>query len=148
MIKFDESLSWGEDMLFFSMVAFHAKSYKSCDGFYTQYNMYNIGSLTQSFNYESKIEHDVLWLDKLHSYFVSTGNRKSKVKYLSAINEYRKPALIIYNLISLLKNDSSQSFKILYSRYKNEISNISFNNGLRSVKLYMYYYYSMVKFLF
>ncbi|RBM41297.1 glycosyltransferase family 2 protein, partial [Vibrio tarriae] len=55
---------------------------------------------------------------------------------------------IIYNLISLLKNDSSQSFKALYSRYKNEISNISFNNGLRSVKLYMYYYYSMVKFLF
>ncbi|MCO7019814.1 glycosyltransferase family 2 protein [Vibrio paracholerae] len=148
MIKFDESLSWGEDMLFFSMVAYHANRYKTCDGFYTQYNMYNAGSLTQSFNYESKIEHDVLWLDKLNSYFVSTGNGKSVDKYLSAINEYRKPALIIYNLFSLLKCSSRDSFKVIYLKYKGEISNISLNNGLRSVKLYMYYYYLMIRFLF
>ena len=132
MIKFDESLSWGEDMLFFSMVAFHSKSYKSCDGFYTQYN----------------IEHDVLWLEKLNSYFVSTRNGKSVDKYLSAIDEYRKPALIIYNLFSLLKCSSRDSFKVIYLKYKGEISNISLNNGLRSVKLYMYYYYLMIRFLF
>ncbi|TQQ02102.1 glycosyltransferase family 2 protein, partial [Vibrio cholerae] len=33
-------------------------------------------------------------------------------------------------------------------KYKDEISNISLNNGLRSVKLYMYYYYLMIRFLF
>ncbi|TQP68834.1 glycosyltransferase family 2 protein, partial [Vibrio cholerae] len=68
--------------------------------------------------------------------------------YLSAINEYRKPALIIYNLFSLLKCSSRDSFKVIYLKYKDEISNISLNNGLRSVKLYMYYYYLMIRFLF
>ncbi|EKO3621483.1 glycosyltransferase family 2 protein [Vibrio metschnikovii] len=148
MIKFDESLSWGEDMLFFSMVAYHGKNYKPCKGFYTQYNMYNADSLTKSFNYESKIEHDVLWLDKLQSYLVSSGNGSSMVKYLSAINEYRKPASIIYNLISILNTSSSQFFKFLYSKYKNKTDNIGFNNGLRSIKLYICCCYLKFRFLF
>ncbi|TQP18726.1 glycosyltransferase family 2 protein, partial [Vibrio cholerae] len=53
-----------------------------------------------------------------------------------------------YNLFSLLKCSSRDSFKVIYLKYKDEISNISLNNGLRSVKLYMYYYYLMIRFLF
>ncbi len=140
-IWFDESVSWGEDMLFFATVALLANSYRPCKGFHTQYNMYNDGSITKSYSPERKIELDFIWMDKLENIIYSSKNRVLASTYVSALNGYRRPASIIYNVFLTLHNSGKASARDIIHGYRENLREILFNNGLRSLKLYMYYIY-------
>jgi len=113
-IRFDESMSWGEDMLFFATVAIYAKNYKSSPGYYTKYNMYNENSLTKSFDCLSKIKSDSIWLDSLCTVIKEVISTPDDEKYLIAINGYRRPAGIVYNLYAALGSASVDDVRVIF----------------------------------
>ncbi len=138
-IRFDESMSWGEDMLFFATTAIYAKNYKAAPGYYTKYNMYNENSLTNSFDCLSKIESDSIWLDSLCGVIKEVITPPDDEKYLMAINGYRRPAGIVYNLYAALESIPVDDVRVIFIKYRKNISRIYFLSGLRSLKLFLYY---------
>ena len=145
-ITFDESLSWGEDMLFFSEVALKAKAFSACKKFLTQYNMYNSDSLTESFCYLSKIENDLKWLNKLENLIGTIVDDLSMAdSFYKLVFGYRRPGSVIYNLLHASEKLNKIELKSEINKNKNYINDIAMVNGLRSLKMFIIKYYIIAK---
>lgn len=134
---FEVVLDWGEDMLFFAKLMALNTELQCVEEYLTFYRLGVSDSLsTTDIN---KINKDILWLNMYMKFLNETDidiSRKQRV--LESINNYRLPALVVYQLWSnrnLLNNDD---FSLVHNEMERYIHNIKLNNGLRSIKLYIY----------
>ena len=132
-ILFDTDLKWGEDMLFFIKVLALSKSVKYLDEPLTNYNIEVSNSLS-SFK-KDKLNQDVIWVNRAIEFLKSNNFNE---EYINALWNYRLPSLITYGLYSLKNEISLEEYKDLKQSYYKYYQNLKFNNGLRSIKTWLY----------
>ncbi|MEE1133044.1 MAG: glycosyltransferase family 2 protein [Caryophanon sp.] len=140
-IKFQENLTIGEDVVFFSNIMFFERNIKVCKEHLTFYNV-EVESSLSKVNKDKNIEKNILWIQSLELYFEQFQNKKelqSRIKRAKKIlNGYRMPAAIIYEINS--KSLSKEMTSETLSLYKKYIKKINLVNGFRSIKLYLVYW--------
>ncbi|MER2190028.1 MAG: glycosyltransferase family 2 protein [Solibacillus sp.] len=134
-LQFEESLNWGEDILFFAKILTLNQEVKAVKEYLTNYNVNLPNSLSS--NSLDKIEKDIECLQMFNE-FLQTNLKNSKKMHniLECLEGYRLPALIIFRLYS----NKSYIDVDTYNSYKVYINKLKFNNGLRSLKVYIYKY--------
>lgn len=134
-VVFDENLSWGEDMLFFSELLILEDKVVCVKEQLTNYHLGVEGSL--SLNKLDKIDLEKEWIEKVKIKLNQIKDNNRYLKIQNSIENYFLPALIIYRIYANLKNDYEECSKY-YSLNKNHINKFKFINGFRSLKLYFY----------
>lgn len=138
-IKFYLGVSWGEDMMFFSNILIISSRINFCKEYLTVYNMNVIDSL--SGNSLNKITEDIFWMNIVKDMIYNSNLVQAyKNKCIEAVDGYRLPASIIYRLSKSINILSKVEYVEIYEEYEIYINKIKFINGLRSLKLYIYYY--------
>lgn len=134
---FEVVLDWGEDMLFFAKLMALNTELQCVEEYLTFYRLGVSDSLSTTDI--TKINKDILWLNMYMKFLNETDidiSRKQRV--LESINNYRLPALVVYQLWSNRNLLNKDDFSLVHSEMERYIHNIKLNNGLRSIKLYIY----------
>jgi len=135
-IYFPLKYSIGEDMIFFSKILFYDKEIIGLNKHLTIYNSIVLGSLT--YNIGDKIKEDLEWMEDLIEFiYKNEKNNLRKIKLTKAIKSYRIPASIIYK-IQIMNGDITKKRNVFLFHQKS-FNNFKFNNGIRSIKLYLNY---------
>lgn len=133
-IRFEEGVSWGEDMTFFMKVLIHGESATTPYKFLTVYvNDAEDHLSTMSID---KIYDDIGWMENAIKYinnFVESETLKKRA--IDAFRGYRIPAAIIYKLLALVEKDGIGRYRKNYQELESYLSRMSHNNGIRSMKL-------------
>lgn len=131
-IRFKEGVSWGEDIEFFTQVLAHSKNLTYVNQYLSNYYIGDEESLS-AFNLD-KLDLDYNSIQRI------LGNESLNLseKEQSALLNYRLPALLAFRLLEASNRSyDKKDIKTYYDQYQNDINKFKFNNGLRSVKLYM-----------
>lgn len=140
-LKFDERFSLGEDMLFFSNLLLFTEKITFVNEYLNYYVQDHSGSLSSGKGIE-KIEQDIAWINQLADDINKSNNdNKFKLDIIDSIYGYRLPALIIYRIINNMDKLTRDEISNVITNNREYIRRISFNNGLRSIKLFMNYLY-------
>lgn len=130
-LKFDENLSWGEDIDFFVRLIKSTDKITCVEENLVLYNVEKNDNKLSKFDI-TKIDIDKNNIDKLLTYNLSKKEKKILINY-------RLPALIVYRLIDAFNQKIEINIiKNYYIKYKEDIEKVRFINGLRSIKLYYY----------
>lgn len=133
-ILFREDLTYGEDMIFFIEVLLHAKKAGYILEELTTYNIGVKDSLSQ--NSFDKVFKDIEWITlAIQMIAESSVSENRKATLIDALEGYRLPAAVVYRLRlnkSQLIDYEKQKWNLMSS-----IKKFRFNNGLRSIKLYI-----------
>lgn len=135
-VRFQQGVSWGEDMMFFSEVIAVATDVRPCARFLTVYNVDVDSSL--SANTIKKIDDDIYWMGRVRAMIerrVPAGNYRDRC--LQMIDHYRLPSGVIYRLRQNSNLISMSEFRALWRKYRAHIEAFRFVNGLRSIKLFL-----------
>lgn len=130
-IKFNEGVSWGEDFEFFcevlartqlvTCVSEYLTNYRSGFG-KNQLSAFSVEKLNQDFNSITRIQNNPVI------------NKNDLIN--NALINYRLPALLTYRLLEAKKIDhNKEALNAYFHKYRNYYSKLSWNNGLRSIKL-------------
>lgn len=133
-IRFTDGVSWGEDFEFFCEVL--AMTDKVCfvDEYLTNYMVDHGGEQLSAFSLD-KIDKDFESIQRI----IKNRKTNKNIHIENSLRGYRFPALAIYRLnIAKKKNIDAQIIKKYYKKYEKYIEKISYNNGLRSIKLWVY----------
>ena len=133
-INFDENISWGEDIDFFTRVIKISRNITYVKEYLVYYDMSPKNSKLSSSDI-NKVRIDKNNCMKLLSYGLSKKEKK-------AIINYRLPALIIYRIYS---NEYNKNIKNVYEEYSEDVKKMRLINGIRSVKLLIYYIFFRIK---
>lgn len=127
-IRFDENLSWGEDIDFFTRVVINSTKTVYVPENLVFYNVEQNNNKLSNYNIK-KIDIEKANIEKLLKYKLSVKERK-------VLEQYRLPALIVYRLIDGIdRKENKSELKKYFYEYKNDIFRVSLIDGLRSVKL-------------
>ncbi|MHA6964799.1 glycosyltransferase family 2 protein [Zobellella denitrificans] len=137
-IRFDERVNWGEDMLFLVGVIIKSRCIDYLPRHLTIHSVDVEGSLTSQDKVKEKINKDIVWMKSAKLEILDSAlSTIVKRKLISAIDEYRLPAAIVYRLASSKfqggRNERIDTFK----SYASFIRKMKLINGLRSVKLFL-----------
>lgn len=136
-IKFDAGIDWGEDMLFFAKVLTLSTQIQCVKEYLTFYKTDVENSL--SINNIGKLYKDIEWINKYKDYLNHLTLPKSrKQSVFAAIDGYRLPAVIIYRLNQNRPVVDKIEYKKIYTDVQQYIYKLKLNNGIKSVKLYVY----------
>lgn len=137
-LKFSEELNWGEDMEFLSKILLHDTDVKYIRENLTYYNRGVENALsTETLD---KIKKDIICMEKFKQYVSEMAlNEEKKYRVIKAIDSYRLPGNIIYRMNRNFGNTDKTNLINIYNENKKYINNIRFTNGLRSIKLILYY---------
>lgn len=143
-IRFPEGISWGEDMTFFIKVLIHDTQVKSTANFLTYYNISDTNSLSE--NSIDKIAKDLFWMESVVDYLkVNIDEQKRLSKLINCFQAYRMPAAIIYRLYKNLNQYDHSILIDALKKYDEYIKKVRITNGVRSVKLVLFYALLMFK---
>lgn len=134
-INFPEELNWGEDMLFYIKVLSNDISVQYVDEPLTTYFMKQDNSLSE--NNLNKIEKDIEWMSKAISYLKN--EKKVPSEIINSFYSYRIPTAIVYRINQNIMIENHNILKAKLVKYQYYLDNISFSNGLRSLKLMIVY---------
>ncbi len=133
-ILFREDLTYGEDMLFFIDVLLHAQKPGYLLEELTNYHIGVQDSLSQ--NTFDKVYKDIEWIEAaIHLIAESSISEKRKVTLIDALEGYRLPAAVVYRL--RLNKNQLMDYPQQKENLMGSIKKFRFNNGLRSIKLYI-----------
>lgn len=137
-IFFPEDRDWGEDMTFFIKLLCHDTNINFVKEKLTIYNQDT--ELSLSTNSLNKINHDIYWLQDAIDYVESHITEERRRKHaIHAIKSYRIPGAIIYRLYQNKKKISTLNYNKIKEKYGVLLHSMDFTNGLKSLKLYIYY---------
>lgn len=132
-LKFEESISWAEDFLFFSKVILYSATFNGVDKFLTFYNVTDTESLS-SVKIE-RIQSEIIAanaiIDEMNVVDL-THNQKRKIKKI--LLEYRVPATV-FSTASQMYNKGALTKEEYYKLLTRKTITLSLANGLRSIKL-------------
>lgn len=132
-IRFMENISWGEDIEFFSEVISLSNTITSTESYLVNYVIDADASQLSAFSLD-KIDKD--YESVMRMVKSSRVNTNSQIERI--LLGYRLPALLIYRMKTALDMGYSiHDVKPYYQKYEKESRVNSWNNGLRSLKLYL-----------
>lgn len=135
-IQFEESLDFGEDLLFLLDVTMVDKNVQHVDEHLFYYTNDVPGSLdTKGFD---KINKDIVWLKMLKDHidrFTKSSNQKAELTKI--VDEYRIPGSIVYKLLALYSPATREKVERTFEQYHHFTDNVSLINNFRSIKLKM-----------
>lgn len=130
-IKFPEGVTWGEDFEFFCELLAKTTKITFVRDYLTNYRTGFEGDRLSAFSLD-KLDKD---FESIHRILNNTIiNRSTTVD--KALTAYRLPALITYRLNGAIQLGLNTNITMdYYKKYERYVCNISWNNGLRSIKL-------------
>lgn len=132
-IYFYENLSWGEDISFFIKSMSNTKKTSLVKDSLTTYVHKNDENALSNFELE-KVDKDFNFINKI----ISDEDVKLNDKERIALVNYKLIGLIVYRLLeSLNRGYDIKKVREYYNKYKKYIDDLSMNQGLRSIKLYI-----------
>lgn len=130
-IKFLEGVSWGEDFEFFCEVLARTKKVTFVKDYLTNYRIGFDDNQLSAFSLD-KIDKDFDSIQRI----LKNENINSAISVEEALKEYRLPALLIYRLNKAIQEGINQDKTLrYYKKYRDYMNRMSWNNGLRSIKL-------------
>lgn len=135
-IRFSETLSWGEDMLFFIKVLSNDENVQCVSESLTTYYMKQEDSLSE--NNLDKIEKDIEWIQLAISYLKT--KKKNTDTVMTALFSYRLPTAIVYRVSQNIGIEDYSILKEKMAKYQSYLDGIRLSNGLRSIKLMTSYF--------
>lgn len=137
-IFFNSNKKWGEDMLFFINIILLCDEVKAVSKRLSIYNIDISNSLSE--NSINKINEDINWMNDAKKYIKMYGKSKKIIYHgIKAFDSYRIPAAIIYRIYQNRNIKSSKDLKKIMIANKQYLRKIRFTNGIRSIKLLVYY---------
>lgn len=130
-IKFEKGISWGEDFEFFCEVL--ASTDKVCyvNEYLTNYRVGVYDNRLSAFSLE-KLDKDFESIMRI----VKNEDINNDSVIENALIDYRLQALLIYRFLGAInKGIDIRLLRPYYDKYKDNINKVTFNNGLRSIKL-------------
>ncbi|QIK69392.1 glycosyltransferase [Erysipelothrix sp. HDW6C] len=132
-IRFVENISWGEDIEFFSEVISMSKSIVSVEQYLVNYLIDGDDQQLSAFSLD-KIDRDYESIMRM----VASKHVNSNSRIERILLGYRLPALLVYRMKTALERGYSiQDVQSYYQKYSKEAGVNAWNNGLRSIKLYL-----------
>lgn len=130
-LRFDESISWGEDMYFLLKCMKLTNNISVVNKHLTYYRIGGQGDNLSDYNSDS-LSKDKLFVNKI----LDDPEIKLDSKEEKALLNYRLPALLTYGLLRLY-NDNYPKEKVreLYDIYNKDINKFKLTFDLRSIKL-------------
>ncbi len=133
-IAFQEGVSWGEDIEFFSEVLSVTDKVTFVKEYLTDYNFGFDSNQLSSFSMD-KIKHDHDSIKRIQKN--KRINKNSKIN--SLLIDHRLPAPMVYRLVEAFNQDIEDKVIIeYYDKYSSSLEGFTWVNGLRSVKLNIY----------
>ena len=130
-LRFDESISWGEDMYFLLKCMKLTNNISVVNKHLTYYRICGQGDNLSDYNSDS-LSKDKLFVNKI----LKDPEIKLDSKEEKALLNYRLPALLTYGLLRLYSdNYPKEKIKKLYNFYKEDINKFKLTFDLRSIKL-------------
>lgn len=130
-IRFDESLSWGEDVYFLVKAMSNAKKISTVPMHLTMYRTDDSDYRLSNYKPES-LAKDKLFINEL----LQDPEVRLNDNEVNAFTSYRLPALLTYGLLILMdQNYPKDQINQYYKEYKHDIDNFKLTFDLRSVKL-------------
>lgn len=131
-IRFEEGVSWGEDIEFFTQVLSLSKNITFVDKYLSNYYIGDEDSLS-AFTLD-KIDLDYKSITRI----LNNDNITIGTEERSALIHYRLPALLTFRMVDAIsKSYDLNEIRLYYEKYNANINEFKFNNGLRSIKLYL-----------
>lgn len=133
-IRFQEGVSWGEDIEFFCEVLSLTDKVCFVNQYLTYYKFNFNPEQLSSFSMD-KIDHDYNSINRI--IYNKRINKNLNINNL--LTFHRLPALIVYRIIEAF-NENIENKVIIqyYDKYKVYLKEFSWNNGIRSIKLNIY----------
>ncbi len=133
-LRFREGVSWGEDFDLFCSMLSNTNKVIFVNEYLTNYVIGHNENQLSNFSLE-KLDKDYEVIIRLNS---NTKINKNKI-INKALLDYRLSALLTYRINEAIqKNISKNEIRRYYSKYKEYLEKLKWNNGLRSIKLNIY----------